>query len=306
MSRKDVVNELHKPARKTFQRRRTVVKGIDDLWQADLVEMLPYAEQNKGFKYLLTVIDCFSKYLWVKPLKNKQSKCVTDSMEQIFTNSNRSPKNLQTDGGKEFYNQNFKKIVNEYGINHYSTFSVIKAGIVERVNRTLKEKLWKAFSLNGSFNWIDIIDTIVYQYNHTKHRTIKMSPATVNKRNEKELLETIYKPKYYLCINKYKVGDHVRISKHKLKFDKGYTPNWTSEIFTIRHVNRKCPVTYLLKDYEGCNISGCFYEPELQKVKHENLYLVEKILIKRNSKLFVKWLGFDDSHNSWINKNNLH
>lgn len=132
MSKKQqVVNELHKPARKNFKRRRVIIKGLDDLWQADLVEMGSYATENNEYKYLLTVIDSFSKYAWAMPIKNKSSEAVCNAMIKIFQHlSTRIPKNLQTDDGKEFFNKKFHSLMEEYGINHYSTFSIKKASIV--------------------------------------------------------------------------------------------------------------------------------------------------------------------------------
>ncbi|XP_043464116.1 uncharacterized protein LOC122499702 [Leptopilina heterotoma] len=104
---------------------------------------------------------------------------------------------------------------------------------------------------------------------------------------------------------KYKIGDKVRVSKYKNVFEKGYTPNWTTEIFTVDQVVSTQPVTYKLKDYQDQPISGGFYEEELLKVKYSDIYLVEKILKTRGNKVLVKWLGFDNSHNTWEDKANV-
>lgn len=305
MSKREVVEELHKPARRNFKRRRVIIKGFDDLWQADLVEMGSYAKENKGFKFLLTVIDCFSKYAWAIPIKAKTSENVTKAMQNIFLTSKRHPQNLQTDDGKEFFNKIFKKLMDKYHINHYSTFSILKASIVERFNRTLKEKMWKEFSFNGNYKWINLIQELTKQYNNTKHRTIKKRPSDVNKDNAENLLKTIYNHIKISPPYKFKIGDLVRISKYKHVFEKGYTPNWTTEIFKIREVQITNPVTYLLEDYQGQPIQGSFYEYELLKSKHNNIYLVEKVIKSKDNKIFVKWLGFSSDHNSWINKTDL-
>ncbi|KAK9888953.1 hypothetical protein WA026_004237 [Henosepilachna vigintioctopunctata] len=136
--KRDVDNELHKPVRINFPRRRVIVKGLLDLFQADLVEMIPYARFNKGFKYILIVIDVFSKYVWAIPLKNKTATHVRDAMRGILKQLSHPPKNLQTDFGKEFYNKYFKELMNTSNINHYSSYSNLKCSVVERVNRTLK------------------------------------------------------------------------------------------------------------------------------------------------------------------------
>lgn len=305
MSKRDVVQEIHKPARRNFKRRRVIIKGFDDLWQADLVEMQEYSKQNNGYRYLLTVIDTFSKYAWAIPIKSKTAESVSQAFHSIFEKSKRHPKNLQTDHGKEFYNKIFADLMKKYDINHYSTFSTLKASIVERFNRTLKERMWKEFSLNGNYKWLELIDKIVLQYNNTKHRTIKLKPSQVSKKDNKKLLSTVYNHIKISVPTKFSLGDHVRISKNKYLFEKGYTPNWTTEIFKIRKVQLTNPTTYLLADYQGQPIQGGFYEEELLKAKAKDVYLVEKVLKTNKDKVFVKWLGFPDTHNSWINKTDL-
>lgn len=305
--KKQVVEELHKPARKHFPRRRVIVKGLNDLWQADLVEMLPYAGINKGFKYILVVINVFSKYAWCQAVKNKSAKEVTLAMKTILSQCKHKPQNLQTDMGKEFFNKDFKQLMNKWKINHYSSYSNLKASVVERLNRTLKEKMWKNFSLQGNYKWLNILQDVVSQYNATIHRTIDMKPKDVIRKHEKYLLQHVYshlkmvdpkKPKF-------RIHDKVRISKHRELFSKGYTPNWSNEIFEVVQVNRTNPTTYILKDHEGFLIQGGFYEYELQKVKYPDIYLVEKVLNKKGNKLYIKWLGLPNKFNSWILKNQV-
>lgn len=311
MSKEQVVNELHRSARKNFKRRHYQMRGINDTFQADLIEMIPYATQNKNYKYILTVIDTFSKFAWAMPLKTKTGKEVTTAMKHIFKSSLRIPKNLHTDQGKEFYNQLFNTLMKQNGINHYSTYSKLKASIAERFNRTLLTNLWKHFSLRGRHEWVNSLDNIIEKYNNTKHRTIKMTPSEVNKNNEQRLLNTVYKENNtYVLNNEYKrdqlkINEPVRISKHKHQFEKGYTPNWTTEIFKICKIQHTTPITYLLKDLDGNEIKGCFYAHELQRVKYPDIFLIEKIIHRKGDKVFVKWLGFNSSHNSWIKKSDL-
>lgn len=299
-----VVSELHRPVRKNFLRRRTIIKGIDDLWQGDLIELGIYASENDNHKFILVIIDCFSKFIWVKALKSKGAEEVSRVFAEILKESARSPKNLQTDQGKEFFNSKFKNLMKKYNINHYNTYNVKKAAIVERVIRTIKEKIFKSFSLNGTYRWLDILPTIIHEYNNVKHRTINMKPNEVNESNEQLLLKNRYNHIKIAAHGKFKVGDMVRISKFKHIFSKGYLPNWTTEIFKINKIQITNPVTYLLDDLQGQPIRGAFYEPELQKAKYSDVYLVEKILRKKGNKLLVRWLGFDKSHDSWINKSN--
>ena len=303
MEHKQLVEELHKPARRNYQRRKFDLRDIDETWQADLVEMIPYAYKNKGYKYLLTVLDTLSKFAWAIPIKQKSGKDVSKSMESIFQEG-RIPKNLQTDRGKEFYNKNFQDLMERYNVNLYSTYSNLKASICERFNRTLKNKMWKKFSLRGNYKWIDILPDLVSQYNSTYHRTIGMKPKDVTPSKVQQILSRVNKSQKRL-INKvkFKIGDKVRVSKSKQIFEKGYTPNWSTEIFTVCKVINTVPVTYHLKDYQNKTIAGGFYAEELLKTKYSDIYLVEKILKKRGNNIYVKWLGFDNSHNSWIDKN---
>lgn len=305
MSKEDIVNEIHRSARKNFPRRSYQMRGIDDTFQADLVEMIPHSKLNNGYKYILMVIDVFSKFAWTVPLKNKTGKEVTNAMKSIFIKDGRIPKNLHTDQGKEFYNSFFQELMKEYNINHYSTYSKMKASIVERFNRTLLTKLWKIFSLQGSYKWFNILKSVTNTYNNTYHRTIKMKPSEVDSKNSDDILRNSYRKNNTLNMNyklKFKVNDFVRISKFKSIFEKGYTPSWSTEIFQIYKIQFNKPVTYLLQDSTGQKISGSFYEQELMKTDYPTIYLVEKILRRKGDKLYVKWLGLDSSENSWIKK----
>lgn len=134
-SKRQVVNEIHKPARINFKRRKVIIKALKDLIQMDLVEMIPYFKENGGYKYILVAINCFSKFVWASPLKDKSAIQVVRATEKILKEE--TPLNIQTDMGKEFYNNEFKKLMKKYSINHYSAYSEKKASIVERVNRIL-------------------------------------------------------------------------------------------------------------------------------------------------------------------------
>lgn len=308
MSKWVLINELHREARKNFKRRTTNMRGIKDTIQADLVEMIPYAASNKNMKYILTVINIFSKKAYARALKTKSGPEVTNAMKSILNEIHHTIRNLHVDKGKEFYNQSMMEMLNLRNIHLYSTFSTKKAAIVERFNRTLKSKMWKQFSFHGSYKWIDILPKLINEYNNTKHSTIKMCPNEVNASNERHLMNTVYNHDRSLAIKskpKFCEGDFVRISKYKHVFDKGYTPNWTTEIFKVKHVYHTFPITYCLIDLDGQDIRGCFYTQELQLVQDPKLYLVEKILRKRGNKIFVKWLGFSNTYNSWINSKNL-
>lgn len=309
MSKLDVINEIHRSVRVNFPRRHVIMKDIDDLWQADLIDMQAISNKNGNFKFILVIIDTFSKYAWAYRLKNKTKDLVCNVFKELLIKG-RVPKNLQTDHGTEFYNDKFKKLMNLYDINHYSTFSTKKASIVERFIRTIKFKIYKQFSLKGNYKWSDdTLDEIIDKYNHTYHKTIGQKPIEVNNHN-KIVVQERYRKAHSNNFNtqnkkRFQVNDFVRISKYKGTFEKGYTPNWSTEIFKIVKVQNTTPVTYLLEDARHQPILGAFYTYELQKTKHPDIYLVEKVIKKKGSKVLVKWLGLPSSENSWIDNTNV-
>ncbi|XP_018403204.1 PREDICTED: uncharacterized protein LOC108780109 [Cyphomyrmex costatus] len=296
--KRSLVEELHAPARRNFPRRHVIVHGYDDLWQVDVVEMRPYTRFNRGYHYILTVIDVLSKYAWTMPLKAKSGNEVTRAIAKIIRDDRRCPKNLQTDKGKEFYNSDVQKLLKKHNINHYSMYSVMKASVVERFNRTLKNDMWKQFTYNGNYKWIEMLPRLVSDYN-------ALPPAGDRAYQVSGNLGTVYSAIKIAGPAKFKVGDAVRVSKFKTIFEKGFTPNWTTEVFNIIKVQQTNPVTYLLEDSRGELIAGGFYEYELHRVANPDVYLVEKVLRKRGNDVYVKWLGLDKSHNSWIHKDNV-
>lgn len=304
-----IITELHKPARRNFPRRSTVVKGINDLYQADLVEVRPHSRINKGYNYILTVINCFTKVADALPLKDKSGKSVSTAMEKVIQRDSNKMKNLQTDDGKEYFNSFFRQLMNKYNINHYSTKSEKKAAIIERFNRTLKGAMYKRFSYRGSYIWYDILPQLIHEYNNKFHRTIGMKPVEVNKGNEKLVLNRIKKnttPALEKIPPKtFEIGDKVRISKYKGIFSKRYLPNWTNEVFTVHRVQPTKPETYILKDNTGEMLSGGFYGHEMLKSTVGDVYLVEKILKQKSDKVLVRWLGYDQTQDTWIPKKDL-
>lgn len=310
--KKDIAEELHKPARRNYYRRHVYVRGLRDLFQADLVEMIPYEKENDGFRYLLTVIDVFSKYAWARPIRRKNANDVTNAMRDILHCNDsvhlKPPKFLQVDLGKEFYNSKFQKMLNdEFNIKMYSVYSVKKACVIERFNRTLKTRMWRIFSAKGSYRWLDILPTLLHEYNHSIHRSINIAPASVSLEDEKRIkdIHDSYHNNKKRGKVKFKEGDYVRISRMKSVFDKGYLPNWSTELFFVTKVCPTLPVTYHLKDFYGNPIKGGFYNEELQKTKYPDIYLVEKILKRRANKVFVKWLGFPSNQNTWEDEKNI-
>jgi len=222
--------------------------GIDKTWAADLVEMQAFSESNRGVRYLLTVIDVFSKYGWMLPLKVKTGKSVADAFKEIFKKSKRKPEKLWTDKGREFYNKHVK----ELGVELYSTENEEIFSVVERWNRTMKEKMFKYFTANNTNKYIDVLDDFVERYNHTRNSSIKMTPVEASKKeNEVRVYRNLYPDFTRRPMRaKFKTGDKVRILKKKGLFEKRFTPNWT-EVFAVSKIQRTSPVTYKITDLNG-------------------------------------------------------
>ena len=302
-SNKILSEELHKPKRKNFLRRKIIVNHIDEIFAADLVEMQKFAKLNKGFRYLLTCIDIFSKYRWVIPLKDKKGINVKNALQKIFIQ--RSPKFLWTDCGKEFYNKQLQDLLNENNIKLYSTNnSEIKSSVVERFNRTFKNMMFKKFTENNNTIFFNIIDDLVNEYNNKYHSTIKMSPIEGSKKTNEKKIKNIYNFKKIKKSGKFKIGDRVRLSLEKNIFEKSYETNWTEEIFEIYDIKYSNVPYYYLKDLIGEEIKGSFYELELQKTnfKKDDLYIIEKVLKTKGNNIFVKWRNYSNDFNSWVNK----
>lgn len=303
---------LHKPVRKKFPTRRYIARGINYQWQADLVEMQHYARENDGYRYILTIIDVFSRFAYAKALKTKSGYEVSEAMKTIFRENNISPLFLQTDLGKEFYNHHVQNILDQYKVEHFSVFSERKAALVERFNRTLKDKMFRAFTFQGSHKWVQLLPLLLHNYNHNYHRIIKRTPASVTKNNETDVWITQYssvqKPSEDFK-TKFAVGDLVRISKHRSIFSRGFLPGWSEEEFIIINTNKKYkPVLYTLSDLNGEVLKGSFYSQELQKVENPNsVYTIEKVIETKGKgsqkKALVKWLGYKAL--SWIPYSNI-
>ena len=309
LSQQDVYT-LHKPARRHYKRSRVIVFGTDEQFQADLADVQNLSRYNKGYKYLLTCIDIFSKYAWVVPLKTKQGQELVKAFQTILA-SGRKPSKLQTDQGTEFLNRVFQKFLRENNIEFFTVKSGLKASVVERFNRTFKNKMYKYFTAKNTLTYIDVLPQLVKSYNNTYHRSIKMKPTQVTKANEAKVWDTLYGSDVQKRVRfKFQVGDRVRISKVKRMFEKPYLPNYTEEMFTIyKRFARQLPV-YKLKDDAGEILEGTFYEPELQKIiKNDDVYRVEKILRKRKRKgvveYLVKWKGYADKFNNWVSERDI-
>ena len=294
-----LADELHKPIIRKFKKRKVYLAFKDNISGADLADMELLSKYNKGIRFLLCVIDIFSKYAWVIPLKDKKRISIVKAFQSILKQSNRKPNNIWVDKWSEFYNAYFKKWLRDNDIIMYSTHNEGKSVVPERFIRTLKSKTYKYMTSISKNVYIDKLDDIVDKYNNTYHTTIKMKPADVKDNTYVNADKEINNKD-----PKFKVGDRVRISTYKNIFAKGYMPNWSEEVFVIKKVKNTVPWTYIINDLNGEEITGTFYEKELQKTNQKE-FRIEKVIRRKGDKLYVKWKGYNNSFNSWIDKANL-
>ena len=298
--------ELHRPFKKKFKTSGVRLSHIDEIWGADLVDMQEWAHVNDGYKYILNIIDCFSKYVWSYQIRDKSAKEVESVFREIF--EDRVPKKLWTDQGKEFYNKHLNKLLKEHNVELYSSFGKSKSAIVERFNRTIKEKMWRKFTELQTRRWVDMLDDLVDEYHNTVHRSIGMKPIDVDKSDEYDIRQKL-KVEAGVGKIKFKIGDKVRISRLKGIFEKGYLPNWSHEIFEVVKIIKDNPVRYKLKDIAEEIIDGSFYAEELQKTKLPNMWLIQEVLRKRTrdgkKQIYVKYIGMDSKYNRWIDEEDI-
>ena len=259
---------------------------------------------NDGMNFLLTVIDVFSKVAWCVPMKNKAAASLVAALTTTFTKG--WPDTLQTDQGLEFLNKSVQALLKKYGIYHFSTHNAeTKASIVERFNTTLKTRMWRYFTKNQTWRYIDVLQDLVQSYNNTPHRSIGMAPSQVSAKNQEEVLQRLYGHDGK-GVPKLRVSDRVRVSKYKGMLKKCYAANWSEEMFTIHEVHPSDSPVYRLRDDLGEVLDGTFYELELQKVSvpSDKVYRVESVLqrrkVGRRTEALVKWFGYPSKFNIWI------
>ena len=310
----------HKPIRRKFARNKTITGAIDQQWQLDLMDMQALASHNDGFRYVVTAIDVFSRYAWAAPIKNKSGAAVTEAFQKMTDTGERQLRTVQTDKGKEFLNKIFQDHLKSEGIEFFTGENDdIKASLVERLNRSLKEKLWRYFTHKRTYRYVDVLHHVVSSYNRTHHKTLKMAPAQVSSENSetvfyrqdaptKKQIDEIWKKKKKTkttAVDVIAPGDRVRMLRAKGAFDKGYEGNWREEVVDVAKTLGSRG--FELKDDSGEEIKGVWYPEEVQKVyksRYDNTYLIDEVLQRKTvdgkELAFVRWLGYDDKFNEWI------
>ena len=269
-----LAKEVFSPQITKFKRQSIIPLYKDETWSADLSDKSSLSKYNNNYKFILTVIDIFTKYAWAIPLKNKSGLSITNGFKIVLSehpqggSEPRKPEKLWVDRGSEFYNKTFKSLLKEYGtgkaasgIELYSTYSDLKAVFIERFNRTLLHIINKLMFINSDGNWVNILNDAVVTYNNNIHSSINVTPVDASDNPDKV--------KYYVnstkATPKFKVGDYVRNADKRNIFSKGYTSNWNRELFKVNEVLKTHPPTYKIEDVNGEIIEGKYYEQELLK-----------------------------------------
>ena len=232
------INEIYsKPPKKNYITNKTDVHHIDDIWSLDLLDLKDYGpENNRGYRYVLVIIENFSKFSWSIPLKNKKALTIKDSFENILISSRGKPNLIESDRGKEFYNNIFQDFLNKNNIKLYSRNSLYGAVFAERFNRTIRDLLKKIVFEKGDSKWIDTLPTITKQYNNKVHSSTKLTPIQASlKKNEgfvyKNLIDKRNKIK-----PKFKINNLVRTADLKKMISKGDTTNWSYKLYKITEI----------------------------------------------------------------------
>ena len=258
------INEIYsKPPKKYYATNKTDVYYIDDIWSLDILDLKDYGpENNRGYRYVLVTIDNFSKFGWTIPLKNKNAQTIKDSFENILISSKRKPHLIESDRGKEFYNNIFQDYLKKNNIKLYSRNTSLGAVFAERFNRTIRDLVKKPVFEKGDGSWIDVLPVITKQYNNRIHSSTKLSPKDASlKKNEgfvyKNLLDKRKKVK-----PKYEIGDLIRTADLKKTFSKGDTTNWSYNLYKITEIINDTIPTYKID-----NLTERYNESLLKKTE---------------------------------------
>ena len=302
----DLSQELKKPTIQKFPRKKVIVNHINEIHSTDLVDMTQYSKMNRGYKSISSNIDIFSKIAYAYPIKSKKIRDIKPCFEKTFKKN--KPKFIWSDKEPAFLSKEMQQFFKDNNVKIYHTNSHLKAVVIERFNRSLRELMMKEFDKNNNTVYYNILPKLIKIYNNRYHSTIKMKPIEVNKNNEKYIKENIYTYNKTSKNPEFKIGDLVRVSlKRRDVFDKPSSNiKWSEELFKIYSINKSNVITYKIKDLNDEIIKGIFYERELQKTKNtSDVYIIEKIIKKNKNKYLVKWRNYSDDFNSWIDKDNV-
>ena len=290
-----------------------MVRGVDTQWDIDLADLALLGKSNAGTKYFLLVVDVFSRYVWVRPLKSKYAKDVINALDSILSQG-QQPKTVRSDGGREFQNRAVRSFLNERGVHLFRTYNETQANYAERAIKMLKSKLYRYLISRNTLSYLGVLQDLVTSYNNTVHSSKGRPPSGVDNDTEDEVRLDQYMLRRKPHISRLKqhvrlkLGDRVRISYRREAFDREYGQRWSGEIFTITASRKRDGIPiYRVTDWNGAPIQGTFYQQQLQKVDVSDgkSFKIERIIKRRRLKgktqLYVKWLHWPKSFNQWVN-----
>ena len=283
-------------------------------FQMDLVDVQEFSKQNDGNNFLLNVIDTFTRYAFVRPLQDKSANTVLKAFISILKEAVEKPYMIVMDKGTEFQNEKFNNFCNQQNIKLVNPQSQTHAAYIERFNRTLQQLIYKYMTENETNRYVDVLQNLVKSYNNRIHRMIQTTPFIAETNQDValniRLLNSKRIAKFKKVKQKFKINDYVRIAKQKTKFSRGYDEQTSREIFRIYKIdlNKHIPLYYLESYDKSEKLKGGFYSFELTLVDTE-VFRIEKVLRRRRyrgkNQIFVKWKGFNDNYNSWIDEDNV-
>ena len=271
------IKEIYsKPPKKNYATNKTDVYHIDDIWSLDILDLKDYGPENiRGYRYVLVILDNFSKYGWTVPLKNKNAQTIKDSFENILISSKRSPNLIESDRGKEFYNNISQDFLIKNNIKLYSRNSSFGSVFAELLNRTIRDLLKRPVFERGDANWIDILPTITKQYNNRIHSSTKLTPIQASlKKNEGYVYKNILDERKKIK-PKYEIGDLIRTADLKKTFSKGDSTNWSYKLYEITEI-----INDTIASYKIDNLKERYNESLLRKTKltlKENISVMKKL-----------------------------
>jgi hypothetical protein len=307
---------MHKGVKKTHTTQRIIVGGVDLLHQYDLMDVQSISGVNNKYRFLLGVIDTFSRFVSVIPLKDKKAGTVLQGLKKIYEKRD-LPLRGESDKGREFLNKQVQDYLKSKEIVFFTPHGTYKSPHIERFWRNLRNLMGHYFTQHNTKRWVGVLDQLMQTYNSRINRSTGVSPIEALKPElSAQIFERLYgdlerAPTHKLHKPKFHIDQTVRMSVAKHPFEKGHEANFTRELYRISQVLDNDPIQYRLEALNKEPVLGKFYESEITPASEEKdkLYLIDKILDRKvengQELVLVSWLGWDRSHNSWVNATNV-
>lgn len=270
-------------------------------------------QYNDRYKYILFIIDVFSKKAKCVALKNKTATTCAEAFTKIFTKE--KCEKIQTDLGTEFYGSETKTVFKKFKVHHFSTHGGTKCALAENLIKNMKARLYRYFEEKNTYRYLDVLGDLMVSYNNTKHSRLKMTPnEAADPKNRDLVWKTLFgKDNFPNEKLVFKIGDKVRIKLDKPIFRKGYQQSFSNEVFEIYRTYKDVhgPTVYYLIDANDEVIDGPFYYQELIEVRKsdDDTYKIEQILKRRgkgkNREVLVKWWNHPINQASWIKESDV-